>query len=107
MCVPAGLPGFEKCTGTNKDEPEDFGPGSSTLLFVPELLVQLRSNDVGMGERLIFIFPFWPLKIHGPEMSLTCDPISFSCVNIHTDSDVFQTSDHFIKSSRQLCVSGM
>ncbi|KLO15399.1 hypothetical protein SCHPADRAFT_995885 [Schizopora paradoxa] len=89
MCVPAGLPGFEKCTGTNKDEPDDFGPGSSTLLFVPELLVQLRSNDVGM------------------EMSLTCDPISFSCVKIHTDSDIFLKSDHFIKSSRQLCISGL
>lgn len=52
MCIPAGLPGFESCAKPEDDQPEDFGPGSSTLLFVPELLVQLRSNDVGMGECL-------------------------------------------------------
>ncbi len=49
MCVPAGLPGYESCAISKDGQPEDFGPGSSALIFLPELIVQLRSNDIGMG----------------------------------------------------------
>ena len=45
--MPAGLPGYE--TYVVGEESSDIGPGSSTLVCIPEIQIQLRSHDHGMG----------------------------------------------------------
>ena len=55
LVMPAGLPGFEFALSDGAD-PSEHGIGSSLVLDVPEVQVQIRLHDYFMGASL-------PLKV--------------------------------------------
>lgn len=56
LVLPAGLPGYEvySAEGTTSNQAEDLG--SSLLLTIPGLQLQLRTNDYYMGRAFILVF---------------------------------------------------